>query len=89
MLDEDQHIDMYFEELLANVKEDKIVSAWMEIIDKLDISPELIALRKPNFCSDNYLYAMKTPAWVQKMKRMMGNIRRLERRIFFDADNTM
>ena len=82
MLDEEQHIDVYFEELQVGVKQDEILLAWMEVVDDLDISPEIIGMQKLKMCDDEWLYSMKTPAWVQKMKKMMVTIRRLERRIF-------
>ena len=40
--DDEEHIYMYFDELLSAIDEDSILLSWSEIVDTLEKSPELV-----------------------------------------------
>lgn len=82
MYDQDEHISMYFEKLLDSVNEDDILFSWSEIVDTMNILPELLALQKFKMYSDEWRASMKTDQWREKMKKMILKIAQLENRLF-------
>ena len=66
MNDRQEHIEMYFEKLLSAVNEDDILLSWSDIMDTLNIFPELLALQKLKIYDKDWLALMKTDQWKQK-----------------------
>ena len=82
MYDQEESIYMYFEELLTAVKQDEILLSWTEIVDSLDISPELVAFHKLKIYDKDWLETMKTDQWKAKIRKMIISISHIENRLF-------
>jgi hypothetical protein len=82
MYDTHEHIEMYFHKLMSTVSEDQIRLAWSDIVDSLNICPELVALQKLKIYDKNYLDTMKTELWRTKIEKMVMSIFHLESRLF-------
>ena len=63
MYDQEESIYIYFDELLTAVKGNNILLSWSEIVDTLEISPELVALHKLKIYNKDWLATMKTDQW--------------------------
>ena len=82
MYDQEESIYMYFEELLTVVNQDEILLSWTDIVDSLDISPELVALHKLKIYDKDCLETMKTEQWKTKIRKMIISISYIENRLF-------
>ena len=82
MYDREESIYMYFEELLSAVNEDDILLSWSEIVDTLDISPELVVLHKLKIYDKDWLATMKSEQWKTKIRKMVLSISHIENRLF-------
>lgn len=80
--DHEESIYMYFDELLSAVNEDSILLSWSEIVDALEISPEVVALHKLKIYDKDWLATMKTEQWKAKMKKIVLSISHIEKRLF-------
>ena len=60
MYDQEESIYMYFDDLISAVKGDSILLSWSEIVDTLEISPELVALHKLKIYDIDWLATMKS-----------------------------
>ncbi len=76
----EQHVDMYFDEMLKAVDEDVVLHRWCTTVDTLDgISPELLAIYKLKIYCADWRATMKTDKWRNKMKKMTMKLVQLER----------
>ena len=80
MYDVEEHIYMYFDDMMAAVDEDNILLSWSEIVDTLDVPPELLAMHKLKIYDKDWLATMKTDQWKTKHRKMLLSITRIERR---------
>lgn len=67
---------------MSTVSEDEILLSWSEIVDTLNICPELVALQKLKIYDKDYLDTMKTKQWRTKIEKMVLSIFHLEGRLF-------
>lgn len=82
MHDSDEHVGMYFDLLLAAVNEDLILLSWSEIMESLNICPELLAMQKLKIYDRDWLETMKNEQWQRKMQKMVLSILHIEHRLF-------
>ena len=80
MYDSEEHTYMYFDELMTVVDEDNILLCWSEIVDTLDIPPELLAFHKLKIYDNDWLATMKTHQWKTNIRKMVVSISHIERR---------
>ena len=66
MYDSEEHIYMYFDEMMTAVDEDNILLSWSEIVDTLDIPPELLAFHKLKIYDKD---------WLATIKRISGKLK--------------
>ena len=82
MYEEDDHVIMYFHDMLKKIDEQSIISVWCDLMNQLDISFELVDLQKQKICCKDWLQTMKTSKWEEKIKETILTIIRYERRLF-------
>ena len=81
-MDDEYSIDIYFEEMLTEVDEVKILLAWEELVRGLNISNEVVNMHKTVISSKDYLEVMKTDQWKKKLRKTMSTIQHIEQRLF-------
>ena len=82
MYDREESIYRYFDELISAVDEDSILLSWSEIVDALEISPELLALHKLKIYDKDWLATMKSDQWKAKIRKIVLSISHIENRLF-------
>ena len=80
--DDEHAIEFYFEEMLQEVDEEKILLSWEDFVRGHNISSSVIDLHKKVISSKDYLTVMKTDSWKHKMIKTMNTIVHVERRLF-------
>lgn len=80
--DDNCAIGIYFEEMLSEVDENKIILSWEKMVRKLNISSDIVELHKKVVSSVEYLAVMKTEQWKKKIKKTMQVILNTEHRLF-------
>jgi hypothetical protein len=82
MYDDEQAYDFYFEEMLLEVDETKVLQAWEVLVQGLNLSHEVIYLHKQVLANKDFREVMKTKLWKSKMKKTIQTILHAEHRLF-------
>ena len=83
LINDDEHAyEFYFEEMLEEVDETKVLLAWEDLVQGLSIPLECITFHKQVISSKDYLAVMKTNEWKKKMKKTIQTILHAEHRLF-------
>lgn len=73
-----------FEDMLQKVDEENILHAWEEMMQAVNILPEIVQLHKKVLSCKTYLSVMKTSQWKKKMKKTIQTILLVEHILFYN-----